>query len=159
MRSLTVLACAGLFLAPGLALACDEEGVDPIDGAPIPFETRVVVRQGAWLDSELDSTWSGLEPGVFLLHLRRPGGAWVAEYWFFRLAAEPGRIRTYDEMAAMEREGTIDETTESGLVVYQVLLYANDAAQAARLASAMRPRTVPARVAEALHPALAPGRP
>jgi hypothetical protein len=148
MRSLTVLACAGLLLAPGIAHACDEEG----DAPAVPFESRVVVRQGAWLDSELDSTWSGLEPGVFLLHLRRPSGAWVAEYWFFRLASQPEQAYTYEQMAALEREGVIDETTESGLVVYQVLLYANDSAQAARLATAMRPRTVPARVAEALLP-------
>lgn len=151
MRSLTALACAGLLLAPGIATACDEEG----EPASAPFETRVVVRQGVWLDSELDSTWSGLEPGVFLLHLRRPAGAWVAEYWFFRLASQPDQVLTYDQMAALEREGAIDETTESGLVVYQVLLYANDAAQASRLASAMRPRTVPARVAEALLPPVA----
>jgi hypothetical protein len=154
MSPFTALACASLLLAPALASACDEEGVTA-EVPAVPFETRVVVRQGAWLDSELDTTWSALEPGTFLLHLRRPG-AWVAEYWFYRLAARPEQALTFEEMTELEADGYIDETTESGLVVYQVLLYAQDAAQASRLASAMRPRAVPARVAEALDPALAP---
>jgi hypothetical protein len=148
MRPLAALAAAGLFLAPSLALACDEEETD----GSTPFETRIVVREGAWLDSELDSAWSALEPGTFLLRLKRPTGAWVAEYWFFRLAGLPGQAFPFEEMTAMEREGTIDDTTESGLIVYQVLLYAQDGAQAARLATAMRPRAVPPRVAEALAP-------
>jgi hypothetical protein len=147
MRPFAALAAAGLLLTPALSLACDEE-----EGRATPFETRIVVREGAWLDSELDSTWSALEPGTFLLRLKRPAGAWVAEYWFFRLAGVPGKAFTFEEMTAMEQEGTIDETTESGLVVYQVLLHAHDAAQAARLATAMRPHAVPVRVAEALSP-------
>ena len=149
MRPLAALTAAGLLLAPAAAPACDEEGRGL---AAAPFETRVVVREGAWLDSELDSTWSALEPGMFLLRLRRPAGAWVAEYWYFRLAALPNQAFTFEEMTAMEQEGTVDDTTESGLVVYQVLLYAQDQAQAARLATAMRPHTVPVRVAEALSP-------
>jgi hypothetical protein len=153
MRPLTALACAGLLLAPASASACDEEGVDSALGdAPAPFETRVVVRQGTWLDAEVDTTWSALEPGTFLLRLRRPAGAWIAEYWFFRLAEDPERVLTLDEMHALEEAGEIDDQTESGLVVYQVLLYAQDQAQAGRLAVAMRPREVPARVIEALQP-------
>ncbi|MEO6463727.1 MAG: hypothetical protein ABIP29_11690 [Candidatus Eisenbacteria bacterium] len=155
MSPFTALACASLIVAPSLSTACDEEGVGT-DARAVPFETRVVVRQGAWLDSELDSTWTALEPATFLLRLRRPGGAWVAEYWFYRLAARPEQALTLEEMAQLEADGYIDEMTESGLVVYQVLLYAQDAAQASRLATAMRPRAVPARVAEALDPALAP---
>ena len=151
MRPIAALACASLLLTPSLAPAC-ADAEEPVAEASRPFETRVVVRQGTWLDSELDSTWSALEPGTFLLRLKRPTGAWVAEYWYFRLAGEPGRVYTFDEMVEMERTGVIDEFTESGLVVYQVLLYAQDPAQAARLAVAMRPNGVPARVAEALTP-------
>ena len=153
MRPLAALACASLLLAPAAASACDEDGEDVAvtETAP-PFETRVIVRQGVWLDSEVDTNWSALEPGTFLLRLRRPAGAWVAEYWFFRLAESPGHALTFEEMAQLEEWGQIDDRTESGLVVYQVLLYAQDEAQARRLAVAMRPRTVPARVAEALQP-------
>lgn len=153
MRPLAALACAGLLLAPAAASACDEEEGDaPVAETPVPFETRVIVRQGSWLDSEVDTTWCALEPGTFLLRLQRPAGAWVAEYWFFRLAEDPGRALTFEQMNTLEEQGQIDERTESGLVVYQVLLYAQDEAQARRLAVAMHPRTVPARVAEALRP-------
>jgi hypothetical protein len=142
MRAIRTLACATLLLAPAIAAACEEGG----DGAPPPFETRLVVRQGAWLEDEVDSTWIALDPGLFLVPLRRPAGAWIAETWYFRLPAWPAEVFTFDEMNALERAGAIDERTESGLVVDQVLLYARDPAQAARLARAMRPQAPPSRV-------------
>ncbi len=153
MRQLPLLALAGLLLAPALALACDDDEEPATVAGDARFETRLVVRHGAWLESELDTTWSELEPGLFLLHLRRPTGAWVAETWFFRLAAEPTRAYTFEEMQHLEEAGAIDRETPAGLISDQVLVYAADAAQAARLARAMRPRSVPARVVEALHAA------
>ena len=145
MHPLTPLACATLLLAPTIAAACEEGD----DGAPtVAFETRLVVREGAWLEGEVDSTWIALDPGLFLVPLRRPAGAWIAESWYFRLAAWPAEVFTFDEMIALERAGAIDERTESGLVVDQVLLYASDPAQAARLARAMRPQAPPRRVIE-----------
>ena len=157
MKTLSSLALASLLLVPTGAVACeddvDEEPVPPVDSATFiapRFATRVVVREGAWLDSEMDSTWTDLEPGLFLLRLRRPTGAWVAETWFFRLASEPTRAYTFEEMSALEAAGTIDSATACGLISDQVLVYARDEAQAARLARAMRPSAVPPRVAAAI---------
>jgi hypothetical protein len=150
MRTLPSLAFASLLLLPGAALACDESEDDEADVPADPFETRLVVREGAWLDSELDSTWSELEPGLFLLRLRRPTGAWVAETWYFRLVSDPTRARTFEEMEQLEAEHRLDDTSPGGLVIDQVLIYASDAAQAGSLALAMRPRTLPARVQEAV---------
>ena len=98
MRTLPSLAFASLLLLPGAALACDENEGDEADVPADPVASRLIVREGAWLDSELDSTWLELEPGLFLLRLRRPTGAWVAETWFFRLASDPTRAYTLEEI-------------------------------------------------------------
>ena len=122
------------------ASACEDEETDE----------PLVVREGAWLDTELDSVWIELEPGAYLLRLRRATGAWVAETWFYRLPSDPARVLTHDELAALRAAGRIEPWDEPRTVVYQVLVYAQAGEQAERLARAMRPRIVPARVIEAV---------
>jgi hypothetical protein len=149
--ALQSLALAGLLLAPTDAKTCDED-LDQVPAAAdtSAFDTRVVVREGAWLDSEMDTTWTDVEPGLFLLRLRRPTGAWIAETWYFRLPAHPTRALTFDEMRRLAADRFFDGRAEYGMIRDQVLLYARDEAQAARLARAMRPPAVPARVSAAL---------
>lgn len=129
-------------LAPAPGRACDEGGTGE--------EGRIIVREGAWLDSELDSTWTALEPGAYLLRLRRPTGAWVVETWYYRLPSDPTRVLTHEELVALREQGRIEPWDEPTTVVDQVLVYAQGEAQAARLARAMRPRQAPVRVVEAV---------
>ena len=146
------IAAALLCLAPSPALACDEEGVeaDPPAAAVCPAVEPLVVRQGAWLDSEVDTGAVMVEPGTFLVPLRRPAGAWVAEYWFVRVPGAVARAVTMEEAADLVRQGQLSIDGDCGLVAYQVLLYAQDPAQAARLVRAMKPRVLPPLVVEAL---------
>jgi hypothetical protein len=140
-----ILALLLIVLAAPCVRACEEEGGEA-DTGPEPL----VVREGAFLDIELDSTWTELEPGSYLLHLRRSTGAWVAETWFYRLPSDPTRVLTHAELVEMRAAGRLEPWDEPTTVVYQVLLYAQSEAQAARLAHAMHPRTPPARVIEAV---------
>ena len=155
-----ILALSLVLLAAPLAApradACDEEGDDAElalnDGSGClddPDESRLVVREGAWLDSELDSMWIPLDPGAYLLRLKRPTGAWVVETWYYRLPSDPTRVLTHDELVRLRAEGRIELWDEPSTVVDQVLVYAQGEAQAERLARAMRPVRPPARVIEA----------
>jgi len=141
--ALTLVLLAAPIAAPR-ASACEEAGGDA------DMDPRLVVRDGAWLDSELDTTWTELEPGAYLLRLRRPTGAWVVETWFYRLPSDPAQVLTRDEVVRLRADGWIEPWDEPTTVVYQVLVYAQGEAQAERLARAMRPRAVPARVAAAV---------
>jgi hypothetical protein len=58
-------------------------------------------------------------------------------------------VLTHDELVELCAAGRIEPWDEPTTVVYQVLLYAQGQAQAARLARDMRPRSAPARVIEA----------
>ena len=153
--ALTLLLLAAPLAAPH-AQACEEEGGDldlVLDGNACfagAEEARIVVREGAWLDSELDSTWIPLEPGSYLLRLRRPTGAWVVETWYYRLPSDPTRVLTHDELVELRAAGQVESWDEPQTVADQVLVYAQGEAQAQRLARAMRPRAVPARVVEAV---------
>jgi len=147
------LALAGLLLCPGAVQARDEhESPRARAAADTSFSNCIYVREGAWLDEELDERSTRIAPGLFLLHLRRPTGAWVVESWYFRVAAEPRRAWTFEQMAHRIEATGAPAPAELGLVVDQVLVYANDAAQASRLACAMRRDDVPARVRQALAP-------
>jgi len=133
-----------------LASATVESPGDLVPDAPPTFDTPVLVHEGAWLESELDTAWTELEPGAYLLRLRRPTGAWIVETWYYRLPSDPTRVFTHDELLAERAAGRVDETEEPASVVDQVLVYARDEAQAARLGRAMRPGRAPARVVEAV---------
>ena len=138
-------------VAAGPARACEENGDETVNGrTPEPEPAPLVVREGAFLDIELDSTWTELAPGSYLLRLRRSTGAWVAETWFYRLPSDPTRVLTHDELVDLRAAGRIEPWDEPTTVVYQVLLYAQGEAQAERLARAMRPCRPPARVIEAV---------
>ena len=104
MHIVPQLALAGLLLAPAVGHAC-EENESPIATAPADttFADCLFVREGAWLDEELDEASTRLAPGLFLLHLRRPTGAWIVESWYFRLADQPTRAWTFEQMARRAR--------------------------------------------------------
>jgi hypothetical protein len=147
--TLQSLALAGLLLAPAGVQACDEDPDEMTAVADTSFNTRVVVREGAWLDSEMDTNWTDVEPGLFLVRLRRPTGAWVAETWYFRLATDLRHVYTFEELRALADAHALDGREPYGMIRDQVLVYARDEAQAARLARAMRPAVAPPRVVAA----------
>ncbi len=155
-----ILALSLVLLAAPLAAprahACEEEGGDfdlLYDGGGCldeSDESPLIVREGAWLESELDSTWTLLEPGAYLMRLKRPTGAWIVETWYYRLPSDPTRVLTHDELADLRAERGIEPWDEPTTVVDQVLVYAQGEAQALRLARAMRPARAPARVVAAV---------
>ncbi len=149
-----ILALSLVLLAAPLAAprvhACEEEGSDADLVLDETGDSPLIVREGAWLDSELDSSWTPLEPGAFLLRLHRPTGAWVVETWYYRLPSDPTRVLTHDELVERRAGRGVEPWDEPTMVVDQVIVYAQGEAQALRLARAMRPAQVPARVVEAV---------